>query len=1198
MSPSNESTILNNNNNNGQPVKTYHSTDDSTASAPVDNDVSEELLSTWELILLCIPVVPSQLGWALGESVLVPYLISLGVEEELANVIWLVNPIVAFIVAPGIGSISDSCTSKWGRRRPFLLIFHIAVLIGLALIAFGEDVLSIITTAEPIDSDGKATIPLLIIVFTGCVLMELGNDLLTIPSRALLNDNLPEAQLEKGNAYFAAMNSLAAVIGLSFTIIPIHHIYPFTLLRTQLRACFLICIVLILISNFFTMLIPEYTDEEDDNVTNDIDTASNTNNTIQHNDDTSNHSNASLISTESDTMDNTYQNDDCSRIQKSSSQLSTDSEVYDDNEELDDGEIDTERMGFFQSILAFRLLPKELLAIWVTQFAWWLVIMQISFWWTTWVGKIVFGANPVYDRVSFDDGVRYGIIGSLVQSIVSFFSSQGLTYVNNTFGVTRVYHTAASLFSAACAALYFFRSKESTMIFMIFTGILYPVINANPFILIEVYTYDEDSEDTTNDNTNNTDNHNEFDKSSATQSSGTKSISPITYNNIISNDINNQSFTSLNNDQYNSINEQALYSDFMSSADETSASESETELNDRIINKHQNNMSNAYLYDYSARPIASDNDVSDTGFVSDSVDSQQQQPVPAGYVAFTALPLNIEHAQPAYIYDTDTTVSPPSNAMLPRSTSDFTDTMTPLPPPAMSSMASTFMFNTPRNIISDTSVPNTPTNIFGTGTDQSNIHGEISDYSELDESKQNIDDPPTTTTTNHNTDNSSVDSTIPRTSDVNELDDETVDDSEEYLSASQHRGVLTAIMNLSMGLSQILSATIGGAVIHFFDDISIVFLLSGLLSLAVNVIVVGFGYSTMIDGTTDAENIETDDELDVIELMKSQSTGDIQSAEQSIIDAEKLRKHEVKLKERHDRQKLLEYEIIQERIERNKLLRQMLGRHDHDTHSIELYNKKYDELVKKYGTTELSIIQHELKQYKLNKRKHMQPPAPLLVPIDIANSMRLKKPISNEWSDKIKRYQKKLYKYYTWKQQHTQYKHNINKTQYNHMNTGTAAPFASLAGFANANVSSTIHSHQHHHTQLSSSLPTDASYITTNSTLPAGSISIEGAVLIPMPYLPSRQYRRLHRHGDADYEITTRKGLTGRYSKGNEAAVERQRLQLDTIRRKEREQRHNDRMARKAKELNDRSNNTSSNTQSTSYQQNHNDQQPLLFDMV
>lgn len=60
----------------------------SSAADTADDSSAEELLSTWELILLCIPVVPSQLGWALGESVLVPYLISLGVQEELANVIW------------------------------------------------------------------------------------------------------------------------------------------------------------------------------------------------------------------------------------------------------------------------------------------------------------------------------------------------------------------------------------------------------------------------------------------------------------------------------------------------------------------------------------------------------------------------------------------------------------------------------------------------------------------------------------------------------------------------------------------------------------------------------------------------------------------------------------------------------------------------------------------------------------------------------------------------------------------------------------------------------------------------------------------------------------------------------------------------------------------------------------------------------
>jgi sugar phosphate permease len=105
----------------------------------------DDKLSTWQLFRLCVPVIPSQLGWAVGEALLIPYMISLGVDETAANAIWLVNPMVGFFVSPLIGSCSDTCNSKWGRRRPFLLIFHIGIALGLIIIAFAKDLLLFFT---------------------------------------------------------------------------------------------------------------------------------------------------------------------------------------------------------------------------------------------------------------------------------------------------------------------------------------------------------------------------------------------------------------------------------------------------------------------------------------------------------------------------------------------------------------------------------------------------------------------------------------------------------------------------------------------------------------------------------------------------------------------------------------------------------------------------------------------------------------------------------------------------------------------------------------------------------------------------------------------------------------------------------------------------------------------------------------------
>ena len=187
--------------------------------------------------------------------------------------------------------------------------------------------------------------------------------------------------------------------------------------------------------------------------------------------------NQKLIALESGQLDS-YQS--FSKIENDELNASKDSETEDKDEDSEP------QLGVMDSLLAFRLLPSVLVAVWVTQFSWWLVVMQISFWWTTWVGVEVYHADPMHEQEEFYRGVTFGIVGSLVHSIVSFFASQGLTYVNNAFGVTRVFHWASILTALSTMALWWFRTAESSMLYMIFTGLLYPVTNTNAFVLIEV----------------------------------------------------------------------------------------------------------------------------------------------------------------------------------------------------------------------------------------------------------------------------------------------------------------------------------------------------------------------------------------------------------------------------------------------------------------------------------------------------------------------------------------------------------------------------------------------------------------------------------------------------------------------------------------------------------------------------------------
>ncbi|KAI9080510.1 hypothetical protein K1719_037476 [Acacia pycnantha] len=123
-------------------------------------------------------------GWALQLSLLTPYVQLLCTPHFWASFIWLCGPVSGLMVQPIVGFYSDRCTSRYGRRRPFIAAGALAVIVAVFLIGYSPDLGHMMD-----DSLEKKTRPRSIGVFVfGFWILDVANNMLQGPCRALLTD--------------------------------------------------------------------------------------------------------------------------------------------------------------------------------------------------------------------------------------------------------------------------------------------------------------------------------------------------------------------------------------------------------------------------------------------------------------------------------------------------------------------------------------------------------------------------------------------------------------------------------------------------------------------------------------------------------------------------------------------------------------------------------------------------------------------------------------------------------------------------------------------------------------------------------------------------------------------------------------------------------------------------------------------------
>lgn len=98
--------------------------------------------ATGRLIMHSMAMFGREFCYAVEAAFVTPVLLSVGLPKSLYSLVWLISPILGFVLQPVVGSASDHCACSWGRRRPYILGLGIIMLVGMALYLNGDEMIS------------------------------------------------------------------------------------------------------------------------------------------------------------------------------------------------------------------------------------------------------------------------------------------------------------------------------------------------------------------------------------------------------------------------------------------------------------------------------------------------------------------------------------------------------------------------------------------------------------------------------------------------------------------------------------------------------------------------------------------------------------------------------------------------------------------------------------------------------------------------------------------------------------------------------------------------------------------------------------------------------------------------------------------------------------------------------------------------
>ncbi|KAF1953166.1 hypothetical protein CC80DRAFT_420523 [Byssothecium circinans] len=149
-----------------------------------------------------------------------PYLLELGLTKSKISLVWVAGPLSGLIMQPIVGVVADRSKSRWGRRRPFMMIGTVLVSLFLLLLGWTKEVVKMFVTDK--EAVKSYTIVLAVLSIYG---IDFAINAVQGSCRGLIVDTLPIPKQQMGSSWASRMVAVGSLAGYAAGAIDLRKVF-------------------------------------------------------------------------------------------------------------------------------------------------------------------------------------------------------------------------------------------------------------------------------------------------------------------------------------------------------------------------------------------------------------------------------------------------------------------------------------------------------------------------------------------------------------------------------------------------------------------------------------------------------------------------------------------------------------------------------------------------------------------------------------------------------------------------------------------------------------------------------------------------------------------------------------------------------------------------------------------------------------